>query len=67
MTGKQFKEWVASIPDDAVVTSGGRELHIISITQSSQTPFCTYPTAEINVTTTGLPRTGRPFPDAEVR
>ena len=67
MTGKELKKWVAAIPDDAVVISGGQELHIISITQSSPTPFCTYPTAEINVTTTGLPRTGRPFPDAEVR
>ena len=67
MTGKEFKKWAASIPDDAVVTSGGRELHIISITQDSPTTFRPYPTAEINVTLTGMPRNGRPFPDAETR
>ena len=65
MTGKEFKNWVAGIPDDAVVTCDGRELHIISVTCESPTAFCDHPTAEIKMTS--LPRIGRPFPDAETR
>ena len=67
MTGKELKNWAASIPDDAVVTVDGRALHIISIEQQSPTPYCSYSTAELKITTTGLPRMGRPFPDAEIR
>ena len=67
MTGKELKNWVAGIPDDAVVICDGRELHIISVTCESPTAFGDHPTAEIKMTITGRPRSGRPFPDAETR
>jgi len=67
MTGKEFKNWVAGIPDDAVVTCDGRELHITSVTCESPAAFGYPPTAEIKVVIAGRPRSGRPFPDAETR
>ena len=67
MTGKELKKWVAAIPDDAVVTVDGRELHITGMSSQSPMPGDPYPIVSLDITTTSMARTGRPFPDAETR
>ena len=67
MTGKEFKNWVAGIPDDAVVAVDGRELHITGMSCQSPMPGDPYPIVSLDIITTSMARKGRPFPDAETR